>query len=73
MGREEGEMEWEPSPEALILSQGLPNLTGTICIWEEWITIPPAHQCGHSLVWGSVAFAEQTTHNVPGGVTPNLG
>lgn len=40
MVREEGKIEGEPSPEALILSQGLPNLTATICIWEEWITIP---------------------------------
>lgn len=39
-------MEWEPSPEALILSQGLPNLTGTICIWEEWITIPQHTSAG---------------------------
>lgn len=37
-----GGMMWEeePSSDALILSQGLPNLTATICIWEEWITIP---------------------------------
>lgn len=49
MGREEGKMEWEPSHEALILSQGLPNLTGTICIWEEWITIP--QRTGAGTVW----------------------
>lgn len=49
VGREEGEMEWEPSHDALILSQGLPNLTGTICIWEEWITIPQHTSVG--TVW----------------------
>lgn len=27
-------------PWALILSEGFLNLTTTICIWEEWITIP---------------------------------
>lgn len=32
---DECKIEGEPSPEALILSQGLPNLTATICIWEE--------------------------------------
>lgn len=54
VGSEEGEMEWEPSPEALILSQGLPNLTGTICIWEEWITIP---QCtGVGTAWCGEAW-----------------
>ena len=38
-GKREGRIEGEPNPETLILSQGLPNLTATICIWEEWITI----------------------------------
>lgn len=59
-GRGEGEMEGEPSPEALILSQGLPNLTGTICIWEEWITIPQRAPAWPRRGVGKRGVAEQT-------------
>lgn len=65
-------MEGEPSPEALILSQGLPNLTGTICIWVEWITIPQRAPARARLGVGKRGVRRADTQSLAGGVTRNF-